>query len=682
MMPAILMPLICLMGPLLGATQQADQPGFLRGPVRIMATRTDGEPWSAATVVLLTRPVANDGELEGEDLVRVRTDARGIARARIWPGRPYSCWAQGVEADGEGGVQAGVLRKYRCSQILEDVRAGDILRLKAEARLQTRYRIEIRGLDRWKAKAPFTLRVASTGPVRLFLEAVALGDDGTFDMPLMPGPMTFVQIFGKGMYPIHQEPVPIDPASWKLARAARLALEQDHDLEGIDPGPLADRYAVRVPPPAMARVEVKDSAGKGVAGARLFFDPNQARAPWYPVSTTDAQGHGAFEIPAWRRKDGTAFAEHLDVLVRADEIADSWGTREGFSFAKDGSTPPMKIDCAVGYTGRGSLHLKEGLALGNQELILFSSVQRGKSGGQVGIGPYRFRTDRKGRFRLPGRARNYRYRLCTLLTPVQIRSLGFDRKYPTASLVVLANQQGSDQTPLELRMDEFIALELQLVGRDGSPDGDARLHVEQVDPGSTGPHYPLAFRPDRRGRLRILCRPGFSYLVYATGTRGARLEQIDVSKQVPGKVLQKRIAIDRGIPIRGQVVDARGQPIAKALVTLNSLGAGKCSSRFPFLTNWTVMAMLAWSTEKRLRSGIRQHPNWIWRARQWRFFSHPQSQGISNDEGRFALWLPEGYRSATVRAACWKDNRWQDSQPVPCQMTADPTQELHLVIEK
>jgi hypothetical protein len=673
--------LLLLSPPMFQGTQEPRASEIKRGQVRCTVTLPSGKPWAKATVLLLSRPVATHAEIQGADLVRVVTDERGVARAKIWPGQPYSCWAQGAIGGADLDESIAASRQYRCSRVLEDIRAGDIMRLQARDQLQTQHEIQIQGLERWKAHAPFLVRVASTGPVRIFHQRVALDDGGCFRIPQMPGPGAFIQIFGKGMYPIFHEPVPLDAEGWRLARTYRRSLEKKHGLEELDPGSVSDRYVVKIPPPAWALVDVKDPNGNALAGAVLSFDPNQARSPWYEVGRTNKEGRGKFEIPAYRRKDGTAYAKHLDVLVQHKGVADSWAVREGVAFAADGSMTPLAIDCAVGHTGRGSLHLREGQAAADQELILFSSVQRGKNGGQVGIGPYRFRTKSDGSFELPGRAGNYHYRVCTWLTPTQIAALGFDRTFPTAPLVVLASQKGTEQAPIQLQLDQFVPVELQMLGRDGSPDENVRLYVGEVKGGGQAPHYPQSYRPNRRGRLRILCRPDHSLLVFAVGTRGARIEQIDVAAGAPPQAIRRKISLDQGLLIGGQVLDARGKTVGNAMLTLKSINAGLLTNRFGILSNWTTMAMLASSTSSGARTGRAENPNRIWRARQWRYYSHPSSQVQSDSTGKFELWLPEGYLHASITATQAVEGTWMVSKSTACQLTDGSAIDLRLVIE-
>jgi len=175
-------------------SEQAQEQGPKPGLVRCSVQQADGSPWAAAEVLFVSRAIATDPELKGAAVVRARTNDRGVARARLQKGRAWSCWAQGE------GQQDDT---YRTSEVLEGVRAGDVLRLKATGPAQKQYHVHLQGLDAWKQLAPFSVRVISTGPVNVHWQTVGLDEQDAFRMPRMPGPVCFVQVFGKDLYPIH-----------------------------------------------------------------------------------------------------------------------------------------------------------------------------------------------------------------------------------------------------------------------------------------------------------------------------------------------------------------------------------------------------------------------------------------------------------------------------------------------
>ena len=638
-------------------SEQAQEQGPKPGLVRCSVQQADGSPWAAAEVLFVSRAIATDPELKGAAVVRARTNDRGVARARLQKGRAWSCWAQGE------GQQDDT---YRTSEVLEGVRAGDVLRLKATGPAQKQYHVHLQGLDAWKQLAPFSVRVISTGPVNVHWQTVGLDEQDAFRMPRMPGPVCFVQVFGKDLYPIHQEPVPIDAGTWARARKYRIGLQDKHALQGLDPGAEAKSYVVPIPPPAMARVLVTDPAGKGLVGkgiadATLFRDPLQARAPWYRIAKTNATGHATFPIAVYRRKDGSGYALHLDLLARAKEHADTWEPKEGLEFDKAGGTPELTLVMAPGHTGRGTLLLTEGQPLEDQELILFSSVQRGNNGGQIGIGPYRFGTDKQGRFRLRGRSGNYVWRLCTQLSPRQIGRLGLTGKYPIAPLVWLASLDGKTETEVALRLDRFVPVDLQILGRDGSPDPDARIWLGEVEKGSKAPHYPLRYRPNRLGRLRILLAPGSSVLVYVRGLRGAALQEIQVPKTARRTGWPLEISLAQSRVLRGRVLDDRGTVVQDAFVRVSQTKYDKETSGWRVLSNWQTMAMLSNSSEPWAYNGRELHPNRIWRSRQWIYFAHPATQVSCNDKGEFELWLPKQQQAVTFQASRLSEGKWQKS---------------------
>ncbi len=648
-----------------------------RQQTRCSVRMSDGSPWVKAEVLFVSRPIATHAELEGADIVRAMANERGVARARLLPGRTYSCWAQS-RVDGS---QAETLEIYRTSKVWEGIRAGEVARMKSTEEQGKRFRIRVEGLGEWKEKAPFTLRVTSTGPMNVFHEVVELDDKGGLLMPVMPGPVCFLQVFGKGMYPIHQEPVPISTATWKLARQYRLLLQKTRILEGLDPGAEGPTYLIPVPPPSTARVFVKDSTGKGIPEAQVFSDPNQARSPWYPVARTDQAGHASFPIAAYRRKDGTRFGLHLDILARAEGYADGWGIQEGVSFDKEAGMTELTLELGEGYSYQGKLWLTKDLALTHQELILFSSVKRGKNGGQIGIGPYRFRTKADGSFRLRGRTDGYGFRLCTQLSPEQIGKLSLSGKYPIAPLVWLTSNKEKDEAATDIRLDRYAAVDIQIQGRDGSPVSDAELHVGEIKDGAQAPHYPLRYRPNRFGRLRMLLRPGSSLALYVSSSQGAALQRVDVPKLEQGAIWKESITLTESVVVRGRVLDSKGSSVRDAFVRASRMTQGGQQSAFPVLNNWRTMTTLSNSTETGAYLGRERWPNRIWRSRQWRYHAHPGTAVACNAMGEFELWMPQAYKSVSLSAVRLSKGQWLKS-PITKRVIAEATNEpLQLVIQ-
>lgn len=220
-----------------------------------------GQPVAGATVTLLGSQPHLSPSLRGPHIVKVETDARGRALARLRPGLCYVAWARTATAAGRrsyaptvGYVSAGAALELRCGEP------------------QAIERATVSGADAWRDDGPLRCFAMSQSPgaeVELSLE-----DDGSFELPGAP-------------YSIFEARLPSGQPLWSAAM---------------------DR-ALRIPPPQRVRVRAQDGAGQPLAGAvvthivshTLFrsmdglraVDPERHRT----LGVTDAQGRCEVMVP-------------------------------------------------------------------------------------------------------------------------------------------------------------------------------------------------------------------------------------------------------------------------------------------------------------------------------------------------------------------------------------------------
>jgi hypothetical protein len=155
----------------------AEVRGFAVGEVR----DAKGRPWTAAQVVLLSRPLGHDANVGEVDRVVVAVDERGRFRASILRGRPYTAWAWGEP------VPAG----RPASAVCENVFAQQPIVLKQERDLPART-LALDHLDRWP-DATFRIRVVDEVANRDVHEVEL--KDGRCSLPWLVGARAAVELF-------------------------------------------------------------------------------------------------------------------------------------------------------------------------------------------------------------------------------------------------------------------------------------------------------------------------------------------------------------------------------------------------------------------------------------------------------------------------------------------------------
>ena len=594
-----------------------------REPCRVALRRADGSSWAGATLHFVSRVVGPHHELPFADIVQAKSDERGRAQAQLLPGRGYSVWAHG-DPDHE--------RRYLVSHVEEGVRAGDVVRVRAKAEPQRQFELEIDGLDAWRERGEVTATLLSTELAHRWQVELPL-DDERILLPPGPGPSLFVQL--RSSIPsagaFWQEPVPVSP--WSLKRALEHGSKLPIPTKGDE---TKGEYTIHVPPPRGFEVKVTDLQDQGIAGATVYRDVTQARAPWQQLAKTDAKGIATLTLPGYSKDGEEAFAHDLCLLARAAGHADNVLLRGSF-----GSGDAQSIQLADGFAPELRLRWSEEEALPRQVVLLYTSVQRGKSGGQVGASPYRFVTDDRGAATLTGRPKNYAALLALVPSPKLLARLPQREGFPTAPLIPLGSWMEKSKTPPRYLLSEFVPMDIELTRVDGRPERDAWLHIGSLRYGGNEPHYSLRLRCTRAGRLRVWMQPGTRWALATTGpevlhAKGVTVPEIRREKSFP-------IELPETLLLSGIVRDGNGEPVPFAPIMPLSIRLRVQRDDSVTLSNWNTLFGLSRSSQR----GARKSPatkgfaNMPFRAAMWAWHSAGIVPLRSDVRGRFRLALPQ-----------------------------------------
>ncbi|MCR9246963.1 MAG: carboxypeptidase-like regulatory domain-containing protein [bacterium] len=235
-----------------------------------------GKPVPNAEVVFAS---ADSGHrLVERDVVRATTGKSGRFRVRLWPTRPYRCWASACPDGGDDSatlISDLVDRTYPSTEI----RFPDVPRKAA-----TEFRLAKGQYEPWAKHAPLAIELILIGCGRIF--AANLDEHGAVAIPPLPGRQLVASVFANGRI-VDQARVERKPAEPPAPSGLSMDLE----------------------PPFLVRAKVHDIADEGIVGATIErivgsyprgngpFPGNQT-ARRLPIAKTDDAGFAEWLIAA------------------------------------------------------------------------------------------------------------------------------------------------------------------------------------------------------------------------------------------------------------------------------------------------------------------------------------------------------------------------------------------------
>ena len=213
--------------------------------------RADGKPWEGATVELTHRPYPSLVlPTSSVDIISTKTDERGRFRVKVLDGQAYGAWAWQREGS-----------RYRCTDVVERVVAGKPPRLtetKAGPRWSRRARVE--GLEAWKKYGPFKFALVDRGYKPTLRKTLTLGEDGSVDLPPLPGRYAELEIRAANDREIFTRLVPRNEAQM-LIRLRLVAKNRANPKEAL--AWLQATEVVTVPPPYPDRLALRRRQDQG-----------------------------------------------------------------------------------------------------------------------------------------------------------------------------------------------------------------------------------------------------------------------------------------------------------------------------------------------------------------------------------------------------------------------------------
>jgi hypothetical protein len=251
-----------------------------RRPTFARAETATGEPLAGAVVTFAGRVPHLGVDVVGKDIVRVGTDARGRAQAKLLPGLCYTAWVESA-AGADGRIAVSAPNAWFSAGALVALRAGEP---------EPPQRLQLRGLSAWAAQGPLQFHALfwSPGP-----ELPLVIENGELVVP--PGPVATIEVRTASGEPLWHAKV-------------------------------ADGALV-LPPPRRVRVHVVDDNGAPMAGAllrhrvgrlllwRLDNFGGVIEDRWRELGRTGADGRAEVEVPY--AGDPLEEQQHGDLLLFA-----------------------------------------------------------------------------------------------------------------------------------------------------------------------------------------------------------------------------------------------------------------------------------------------------------------------------------------------------------------------------
>ena len=536
------------------------------------ALGSDGLPWARATVTLWSRRPFRAANLVPEDIVTVRTDARGRFRASLLPGRAYIASARIGEGDAT-----------RYSSLFQ-VSASRPVHLR-EGRFRPRpVRLELVGVAAWKEHGPLRARVSDALGRSIDL---ALDETGSAVIPATLATHGVVlEILDRAGAKLTSRNVSL-LLDQRVKDRKRLAerLKNCRDSKPV-PGlpdvatqavPPAEVERVLVGPPRRASVRVVDAETKqAIAGAVV-------RLPHLRHSAkTGKDGVANFVICrtiTWEgRPDDFGY-------IRVEAAAAGYGTRQGGwttsrpdaqetriskEAARARDLPVTTIALPRGSSVRGRILGTRDVPASALRLMARYRVRQAAQRRE-----HVFTCDRvltpegQGRWRLIGLdAACDKLLIAVLLGPAHVRALDPKGQMSASSYAIIpipVPAGGGEVADLDLTKLRFTTLVVRKADGELASGANVRPWLASWFARRAVP----TSRVDRRGRCRLLLPPGNSQVVVQWGSEYAIVD-IDGAKPPPRVDVQ----LLRMKSISGKIVDPRGKPVDGAWIHSDTFAEG------------------------------------------------------------------------------------------------------------
>ena len=538
---------------------------LLRGRLRGQVLDLAGTPWVGAKVIFTTVGIAGFAGFGEADRIVVRSDEKGSFTAKLLHCRTYNVWAMQDVGDGY----------YRSSQLIDQLSAGQKLLLREEGLLAPVH-VQLNGLD--PVMGLCELHCDITGNPKL-VHVQKLDKDGEYLVPPMPP--------GAMRYKVSNK---IDAyLAYRNVRVVAVPKGKEAAAKESAKSPVVLQLKAGG---SQLLLELRSkSDSKPLVGARIF---SQRDGKLTALGTTDAQGRVLLPVPKPSRMSSGGSRVNLNFLLMADGHATTIVIRsinlkaapkseKGLEKSLEKRPVDLRFSLAAGYSVKGRLYLAEGKPAASMQLALYTVLLRETGRLYHYRWPLLFRTDTEGRFEITGLSRRFVFRLLAVPSAAQRMALPHAKSYPLAPLVWLAggrHEANGDLDLGELRLDEFVQLDLQIRSFAGAPAQSPHLLIGEATAdrsGSRALYYPAPLRADRRGRVRLLVRHGESLALAAAWNGGQVIKTVKAERDAPqdaALAFHVALRMDLGptVALSGKVVDADGKPVADFTVNVSRRG--------------------------------------------------------------------------------------------------------------
>lgn len=525
------------------AAQATSAPGDLR-PMLGQVLGDDGEPIVGAEVHCVLPDEAAPRGVAASHVV-VATDARGRFRTEVVPCTRHLLWATG----GAGADRVTCGPTWGSSGALIELRLNQP---------RPACTVRVRGLEPWRALAPFRVRVAVEN-VELPEYAFGLDKDDTCSVPPLPAGRVQFDVIDKNGQPL-----------WTQRQATTA------------------RVAVRVPSPQRVPFRAIDESGAPVAGAAvalqmhagtsavhgLLCDPPR-RQVWRHLGLTDADGQLVADVASDDDLfETTSYRTWMFWASKAGRRGSYSGLSSKEPFV-DGKQVSREDWAEVRFTlpatepEAGVLRFDAETGIPDQPIMLRLGVRiehRNGNGWNHQSLRFHVTTDADGRFEVPqlsGRVDE----IDAVLRGDNPRSLlmaeGSRRYTPRRALCLhgVRDYQGQD---IEFTVGQLPTLRLQLLDETGGPARGVELHFLSTNKDAECDAWTAHATTDSAGRVAVLLEPG-SWFVF--GRTADRMVQLAVTLNGDER---HQLRLTPMATMYGHVLDEDRAPIAGARLDVHS----------------------------------------------------------------------------------------------------------------
>ena len=495
------------------AAQDAER---MRTSARVLDHR--GKPVRGATIILVSRPLAEFGSDWGLDRLVYRSDERGRCAMRVIPGRLYRAWAWIDDSE----------ERYFASPIAEiAVQRNHTLRLSRQASLRVRFTVP----EALRRRAASASTYDEAG--RNWSERFELDKTGTLTLPRTPSVACAIDLFDASGRLIDSHSVPVA-------------------LPGAHP-----TLQPRSPRRAKRWIVTEFYRAHPLAGVRVFAGDVRDRRY---LGTTDAKGRATIHV----------------------ELGNQGGVVDDLSFDKPGfwrarrsrprellKTPgskhePLHIRMDRSKPLRGRIRIDRNRPAAGTVVLAESVPQLQKRIRPNGLSPTRSFAvaDKNGEFSLEGLPSG-RIALSCCIDPALARQLGYGKSvYWKAWLGIREQPPRRPYGDLDSDFDLSALPELRLRFRHA--DGTAARHAQAMV-SLKNPSVRTLLYCDHKGRATL--RSGIKGLMQIAAIAGNGQSVIE-RRRIIGD-LEEEFSMRRSLRLEGVVVDIAGQTVAGAVVRLD-----------------------------------------------------------------------------------------------------------------